>query len=377
MDRADPSEVLEHLYGEFADSIRENDPESVRQIYRQLTRAGRPLAEILDQGIRAAAGGHSGFEELLLGPRNESQADSEEAQGAPHSEPAETAATIIPDAVERLNSLITPALVRSAAVHRSAPTDVSEASIAADRPENAAFPAALPKKISVREPVLRSCILWFGVGAITAGVILSLVLYARVSPYAVFENHRTVGTEVSISLRNPPEKSGEVMAANSLRSVAAQGEPQSVITATEAGTGVPDLIAAARLSKRQELDPTPGTTDPNSASSSAISTVATPALSAPQPIVSAAELIVLLTRGDSFFALGDIASARRFYELGAEAGDGQAALRLGESFDPSFLQQPRFWGARADLSLALFWYKRARELGVSEAQVLLKSIEGE
>src|SRR3954451_24087750 len=141
MDTADPSEHLEHLYGEFADSIRENNPESVRQIYRQLTRAGRPLSEILDQGIRAAAGSHAGFEELLLGPRNESQAESGETQAARHSEPAEAAATIIPDAVatiipdavatiipdavatirpdavERLNSLITPALVRSAAVH--------------------------------------------------------------------------------------------------------------------------------------------------------------------------------------------------------------------------------------------------------------------
>jgi hypothetical protein len=178
-------------------------------------------------------------------------------------------------------------------------------------------------------------------------------------------------------LRNPSEKSGEVIAANSRPGVAAQEEPQSVITGTEAGTGVPDMIAEARLSKPQELDQTPGATDPNSASSSAISTVATPAPSASQPILSAAELIVLLTRGDSFFALGDIASARRFYELGAEAGDGQAALRLGESYDPAFLQQPRFWGARADLSLALLWYKRARELGISEAEVLLKSIEGE
>src|ERR1051325_9055197 len=163
MDTADPSGELEHLYGEFADSIRENDPESVRQIYRQLTRAGRPLAEILDQGIRAAAGGHAGFEELLLGPRNEFKADNEDSQAAPHTE---TAATLIPDAVERLNSLITRALVRSAAVQASAPTAVSEASVAASRPESAGFPAAVAKNISVRELVLRSRILWFGVGAV-------------------------------------------------------------------------------------------------------------------------------------------------------------------------------------------------------------------
>jgi len=374
MDTADPSGELEHLYGEFADSIRENNPESVRQIYRQLTRAGRPLAEILDQGIRVAAGGHAGFEELLLGPRDEFKADNEEAQGPPYNEPAEAAATLIPDAVERL---ITPALVRSAAVQHPAPTNVSEASVAASRPESAGSAAALAKNIWVREPVLRSRILWFGVGAITAGVILSLGLNARVSLLGVSKNHPTVGTEVSFPLSNPSEKSGELIATESLHSVAAQEEPPSVITAKEAGTGGPEMIAEARLSKPQEVDLTPGETHPNGASSSAISTSASGALSAPQPIVSEAELIVLRTRGDSFFALGDIDSARRFYERAAEAGDGQAALRLGESYDPAFLQQLRFWGARADLSVAVVWYKRARELGISEAQVLLKSIEGE
>src|ERR1051325_3060174 len=247
MDTADPSGELEHLYGEFADSIRENDPESVRQIYRQLTRAVWPLAEILDQGIRAAAGGHAGFEELLLGPRNEFKADNEESQGAQHTEPAETAATLIPDAVERLNSLITPALVRSAAVQGAALTAVSEASVAASRPESPGFPAALAKNISVREPVLRSRILWFGVGAITAGRILSLVLNARVSLLGVSENHLTVGTEVSFPAS---EKSGELIASNTLQSVATQEEPQSVITATGAGTGGPAMIAGARLSHR-------------------------------------------------------------------------------------------------------------------------------
>jgi TPR repeat protein len=208
-------------------------------------------------------------------------------------------------------------------------------------------------------------------------MFLSLVLNARVSLLGVSENHLTAPIEVSFSLANSSEKSGELIAADSLHSVAAQEEPQSVITAAEAGTGDPDMIAEARLSKPQEVDLTPRATDPNGASSSAISTSASGALSAPQPIASEAELIILRTRGDSFFALGDIASARRFYERAAEAGDGQAALRLGESYDPAFLQQSRFWGMRADLPLALVWYKRARELGISEAQVLLKSIEGE
>jgi TPR repeat protein len=81
-----------------------------------------------------------------------------------------------------------------------------------------------------------------------------------------------------------------------------------------------------------------------------------------------------LERGNRLFAVGDIASARLFYERAADSGDGQAALRLGETYDPAFLQraQLRVPGNRA---LAVFWYRRARELGVAEAEILLKGMQ--
>ena len=46
-----------------------------------------------------------------------------------------------------------------------------------------------------------------------------------------------------------------------------------------------------------------------------------------------------MARGDSFLGAGDIASARLFYERAADAGDGHAALRLGATFDPDFLDR--------------------------------------
>jgi TPR repeat protein len=82
---------------------------------------------------------------------------------------------------------------------------------------------------------------------------------------------------------------------------------------------------------------------------------------------------VLLTRGDSLFGTGDLASARLFYERAAAGGSGQAALRLGESYDPHFLETTHLRG-RGDMAAAVFWYERARELGVSEATILLSSI---
>jgi hypothetical protein len=90
---------------------------------------------------------------------------------------------------------------------------------------------------------------------------------------------------------------------------------------------------------------------------------------------STAESSALLARGDSLFGVGDVASARLFYERATDAGDAQAALRLGETFDPVFLARARLNGVRGDLAVATHWYRRARDLGASEAEILLKSIE--
>lgn len=65
----------------------------------------------------------------------------------------------------------------------------------------------------------------------------------------------------------------------------------------------------------------------------------------------------------SFLGAGDISSARLFYERGADAGDGPAALRLGATFDPVFLDRAGMRSIRADPAQAASWYRRARELG--------------
>jgi TPR repeat protein len=80
---------------------------------------------------------------------------------------------------------------------------------------------------------------------------------------------------------------------------------------------------------------------------------------------------VLLTRGDALFASGDLSRSRLFYERAANAGNGQAAITLGETFDPGFLERARLSGASGDRNTALSWYRRARELGATEAKPLL------
>jgi hypothetical protein len=94
-----------------------------------------------------------------------------------------------------------------------------------------------------------------------------------------------------------------------------------------------------------------------------------------EPRLTAAETAALLSRGDSLFSVGDVASARLYYERAAEAGNGDAALRLGETYDPTFLERAKLRAIKGDLKTAAFWYRRAKELGVAEADILLKGIQ--
>jgi hypothetical protein len=84
---------------------------------------------------------------------------------------------------------------------------------------------------------------------------------------------------------------------------------------------------------------------------------------------------VLLSKGDALFGMGDVASARLSYERAADVGKGEAAVRLGETYDPYFLEQAHpARGARHSRS-GDRWYRRARDLGASGVEILLKRAE--
>jgi hypothetical protein len=95
------------------------------------------------------------------------------------------------------------------------------------------------------------------------------------------------------------------------------------------------------------------------------------------PSLSSAAIKALMARGDALISTRDLVSARLFYERAADAGDGQAALRLGETYDPAFLMRAQLTGVRGDASLAARWYRRARELGADDAELLLKALTPE
>jgi hypothetical protein len=99
----------------------------------------------------------------------------------------------------------------------------------------------------------------------------------------------------------------------------------------------------------------------------------TPPTPDPRPVplrLPAEEIAALVARGDALFARGDVSSARLFYERAADAGEGRAALKLGNTLDPVFLEFAHL-RMQGDPAMAESWYRRARELGETEAEILL------
>ena len=93
----------------------------------------------------------------------------------------------------------------------------------------------------------------------------------------------------------------------------------------------------------------------------------TASATSPTARLSNAEIAGLLARGDDLLRVGDVASARLFYERAAEAGNGQAALRMAATFEAAFLVQIGAPEMAGDPAKARFWYERARKLGAARA----------
>jgi TPR repeat protein len=137
-------------------------------------------------------------------------------------------------------------------------------------------------------------------------------------------------------------------------------------TSAKADPALPTNEAVPTIAAAPSLSPADAAPAANTALAKAL----------PEARPTATDTAALVSRGDTLFGLRDIVSARLFYERAANAGNAQAAIRLGETFDPSFLARAGLSGVRGDPAVAVHWYRRARELGANEADVLATSIEG-
>jgi hypothetical protein len=134
-------------------------------------------------------------------------------------------------------------------------------------------------------------------------------------------------------------------------------QPETILTS--APRPIPEPLAVATATTAQ-----PPETRPTLPKATAVSA---------EPPLSTEEITALVARGDAFVGAGDIATARLFYNRAVEAGDGRAALRMGATFDPAFLDQVSIRGAVGDQREALSWYRRARDLGKAEAERRLQN----
>jgi hypothetical protein len=88
--------------------------------------------------------------------------------------------------------------------------------------------------------------------------------------------------------------------------------------------------------------------------------------------LSAGDIAQAIDRGDAALRDGDLAVARFCFQQAADAGDGAAAMRMGETFDPAFSVHT---GRRGDARAARYWYQRALDLGATGAAVRLARLD--
>jgi hypothetical protein len=172
----------------------------------------------------------------------------------------------------------------------------------------------------------------------------------------------------AIVLAAPPQQAPSIVSMPGLAAAPPVPSPsKAVAAATEAPVSIPTTPVPAPAEPSAKGAPTAAATPTIAARAST---------TAPAPLrLSAAEIAGLLARGDEMFGLGDVSSARLFYERAAEGGEGRAALRLGNTFDPVFLDFAHLHGVRGDAGVAVLWYRRARDLGRAEAEILLKRLD--
>jgi hypothetical protein len=177
-----------------------------------------------------------------------------------------------------------------------------------------------------------------------------------------FQDSHTDAPSVRIE-RKPPPASG---AASSPVAALAQAPAPGSAPPGDAAPVIAAIDASSSAEARQEPPPAARAAGSSQAIGSRPPAANVPAAPQASP-PSAAEVTELLARGDSFVLVGDIASARVFYQRAADAGDGRGALRMGATFDPAFLARAGLDSTSGNPAKARSWYRRVLDLDPEQA----------
>jgi len=104
----------------------------------------------------------------------------------------------------------------------------------------------------------------------------------------------------------------------------------------------------------------------------------TPAAPPPAPKtlqLAADEIATLVKRGKDALGSGDLAAARLLLRRAAEAGNADAAMALGATFDPLVIRRMGAIGAEPDAARARQWYQKAVDLGSTAAAQPLANLD--
>ena len=316
-------------------------------------------------------------------------------------EEAGTHSTAAPKTTRQSDRAIAPAVPGELALAR---VEIAQGRLPRDPADAAPLPAPVsPHRMSERRlsPLARFCIA-AGVVIAAAGSGTLLLTNSATDPIAAA---LALANEVWAVAPNSVRPTGQATPNATVRSGAtvprtgsapiparlsaspAVKPDNAALSATPAAK--PDIATPSATPAAKPDIATPSARPPAKRDAAASSGATGPAAPAPAPNtntavspasmnssrLSAEEMAALLDRGDSLLSAGDVTSARLFYQRAADAGGGLAAIRLGETFDPLFLDRVHLIGVRGDPSTASFWYRRARDLGANGAAALLKALE--
>jgi hypothetical protein len=433
MTTSDPKEIS-RLYGALNERILAKDKEGTIEVYYELLRLGQPLSQIMARSERSEDGPEAGApslaDEASAAGADANILDEPSTPGSPRAEPARIA--------ERASGIIAEhaAEHRDWAIDDAAPGNALP--IAGDTGNQLSGPAnitpdAQPESHLVARARLSPIVLYgLAAGAIVAvagaGVLLLHPAAQKITPGGPPASETAVSSRVGTSptadaAATPPAPAAAASDAATQGASTAGPEPAPVVSAVAAppyaetapvAQPVPaaparEGIAAVAAPAPPSAETAPGAQPvPEAPAREGIAAVAAPAPAAApaEPVPTAlpvpasptpkappgiaaptsktppdrlrpasTEIAALLARGDGLLGVGDIASARLFYERASDAGNGRAAMRLGATYDPGFLDQVHLPNVNGDVAQALSWYRRARDLGESEAERWIQALE--
>jgi hypothetical protein len=75
----------------------------------------------------------------------------------------------------------------------------------------------------------------------------------------------------------------------------------------------------------------------------------------------------LIAHGNKMVSVGYFPGARAYFGRAAEAGSGEAAVLMGETYDPRFIEKMGAHGIKPEPDQAIAWYEKAKALGAADA----------